>query len=46
MTDQHAQSCVPESDQNDCGYVHMSYNIEEECDCVKMMYGRQLHGGL
>ena len=24
---------------NDCGYVHMNYNMEEKCDCVKMMYG-------
>ena len=42
MTDQCAQSCVPESYQNDCGYVH----TELKCDCVKILHGRQLHGGL
>ena len=45
MTDQCAQSCVPESCQNDCGYVHMSYSTEEKCDSVKILHGRQLHGG-
>ena len=46
MADQCVRSCGPEPDQNDCGYVHMSYNIEEKCDCVKILHGRQLHGGL